>query len=387
MTTGSYGSPSLPPYTNGLKGRWGWRSWSGDDGKYTSGALSAPKWNAYTCTQESLAINCCQTRFTCSRPGGGGDPYTGYTPQVYLSFPSEVSFGLSSNDVLKALNGLISEAKGHSWNMAVDLAQGRQTVGMAVNALGSFGRSIMALKHGDFATAARQLGVSPKPTRLKTTDVSGRWLELQYGWLPTLSSVYEASKAYEAITNGPRIAKFKASISKFQVIDHSPSPGVCFAKQKYRLSRTYTLEQSEDLSEQRSLGLYDPLSVAWELVPYSFVVDWFVPIGTYLSNLNQLSSLKGRWLVSQRLGTEGELSWSWYGGKSTYIFCGYHGFSHRYDGMSHTPSITRNGAVYSRSPLSGPPPLPFPSISGLPEAMSPKRILNAISLAHQRFLR
>jgi hypothetical protein len=28
----------------------------------------------------------------------------------------------------------------------------------------------------------------------------------------------------------------------------------------------------------------NPLSITWELIPYSFVVDWFVDIGSYLRN-------------------------------------------------------------------------------------------------------
>lgn len=33
-------------------------------------------------------------------------------------------------------------------------------------------------------------------------------------------------------------------------------------------------------------GLLNPLSVAWELMPLSFVADWFLPIGSYLSGFD-----------------------------------------------------------------------------------------------------
>jgi hypothetical protein len=33
------------------------------------------------------------------------------------------------------------------------------------------------------------------------------------------------------------------------------------------------------------LGLTNPLNVAWELVPFSFVVDWFIPIGSFFDGL------------------------------------------------------------------------------------------------------
>jgi hypothetical protein len=34
-----------------------------------------------------------------------------------------------------------------------------------------------------------------------------------------------------------------------------------------------------------ALGLTNPALVGWELVPFSFVVDWFTPIGSWLESL------------------------------------------------------------------------------------------------------
>jgi hypothetical protein len=39
------------------------------------------------------------------------------------------------------------------------------------------------------------------------------------------------------------------------------------------------------LAEFSSLGLINPLEIVWELLPYSFVVDWFLPIGNWLSSM------------------------------------------------------------------------------------------------------
>jgi hypothetical protein len=383
MTTGTTGTPSIPAYSAALQGSWRYRDWSGSNGKYTGAPGGQTRWNDYVCYQEALYISRCSVQFRCNLPGGGTDTTVGYTPQVWRVYPPNSDFGDLSGPINNIIAKILSKVKGHSWNMAVDLAQGKQTLDLLTGTLGSLGRSVMALRHGDFATAARQLGASPRPTRLKPTDISGRWLELQYGWLPLLGSCYEASKAFEAISNGPRTAKFKSGFSKTAVKSYSAGP--LLTKQKFRYNYGLTFEMKEEMSVERQLGLLDPLSVAWELVPYSFVVDWFVPIGTYLSNLNQLGSLSGRWLSSRRVGTEGDISFDWVGGSSTYPFCGYHAFTHRYQTMSWRPSFVRNAAYYARDPLAGPPKLPFPKTQGLPEAMSPRRFWNALSLAHQRF--
>jgi hypothetical protein len=55
--------------------------------------------------------------------------------------------------------------------------------------------------------------------------------------------------------------------------------GVC-----YRIS-------SPPLKSLASVGISNPLLLAWELVPYSFVVDWFLPIGNYLESLDATNGL------------------------------------------------------------------------------------------------
>lgn len=39
-------------------------------------------------------------------------------------------------------------------------------------------------------------------------------------------------------------------------------------------------------------GFTNPVNLAWELLPFSFVVDWFLPIGPYLETLSQWDGLE-----------------------------------------------------------------------------------------------
>lgn len=36
------------------------------------------------------------------------------------------------------------------------------------------------------------------------------------------------------------------------------------------------------------LGLINPGTVAWEIVPFSFLVDWFIPVGAWLNSFTDI---------------------------------------------------------------------------------------------------
>jgi hypothetical protein len=40
------------------------------------------------------------------------------------------------------------------------------------------------------------------------------------------------------------------------------------------------------LANLSQMGITNPVELAWEELPYSFVADWFLPIGDYLGNLD-----------------------------------------------------------------------------------------------------
>jgi len=204
----------------------------------------------------------------------------------------------SVNGNLKAQSKLAAAIRGHSFNLGVAAAQGNQLVDLAQGTLMRCGRAFRSIKKGNLIDAARQLGATPRrgtkdiSSGLTRRDAADAWLELQYGWKPLLSDVYEAGQSVEAICNSPRIGRVTARHWEGGSFDETVVYGHIVASQKDELRYIVYLEES--LSAPRSLGLMDPLSVAWEIIPYSFVVDWFVPIGTYLDALAVLPILNGQ---------------------------------------------------------------------------------------------
>ena len=326
---------------------------SGTDGKYeTFNGRQRLKWNNYTASFHR------EVRTPGRTPLYIGDQWFNCTVVAGSVF--------TANDILTLQSRLSEAVKGHQFNLAVSAAQGKQTVDMVVNAAHSIGGALLDLKRGRFASAARRLGVNQRPSKLSEKDVAGRWLELQYGWLPLISDVHEAAKAYEAITKGPRRDRVSVSLTREGIKETSTSPPNWSCKGTVKEKWRLIYEMEEQLSTGRSLGLTDPLSVAWEIIPYSFVVDWFIPIGTYLENLNTIPKLSGRFLTTK---------------------------SRRFQGSARTVNpaykwtkipTSFNSQVYIERTVSTSLSVPKPSFESFEDAMSPKRIWNALALVTQR---
>lgn len=210
-------------------------------------------------------------------------------------------------DVLdgQARNAVLTKIKGTNVNVAVATAEAGKTLDMVGNAAMKIAGAMRDLRRGNFVNAARNLGVASRKrsaSRFKrdfakdqTKAVASGWLALQYGWLPLLNDVYGSVKELNGAANQGMVSKVKVKKSK--------TTDIRFAKPSTYSSKTSLLKQEgyaqtdvtysvtfirrhgaqQDLPR---LGITNPALVAWELVPYSFVVDWFLPIGSYLENLD-----------------------------------------------------------------------------------------------------
>ncbi len=300
MTTGtrSVGADGASAYYD-------YRSWSGNDGRTEiSGGHLRQKWNNYWYVRTKLT----------------GIPSVPYG--IYIAIMSKDSTSAwGANEELILQNRLAEAIRGHQFNLGVALAEGKEAMQMIRSTAVSLSKAFLALRRGNFsrAVAALRLGNErhlqrrlerdynrldpfiynglPMHSKLAANDVSGRWLELQYGWLPLINDCYEAGTAFAALANPPRRTRVTVYNTKRSSYDASSSPinwsGITQLYERKRI--IYELE--EELSTPRSLGLMDPLSIVWEVIPFSFVVDWFIPIGTYFENLAMIPRLKGRTLT------------------------------------------------------------------------------------------
>jgi hypothetical protein len=381
VTTGSVGTAPASPLAYGPDALL--RYWSGTDGKFELvNGFNRVKWNSFSCDVigNSVKYPYVKIKYTWL---GGGPPFeetvenaVGWNNGTF-NFDEPQYIYPPYRPMSECLSDILSQVKGHDFNLGVELGQGAQTLGLLTENLKRLGRAALSLKRGDFAGAARCLGTSPrKGSKLKPSDISGRWLELQYGWLPLISSSYEAMQAFAEIQNGPRKFLFRASRRRKATWELSTAPSTATLRTKGYVRTAIQYEMYEEMSFTRQLGLEDPLSIAWELTPWSFVIDWFLPFGSYLSNLNQIPKLKGRWLITDSLKVEK--------GKVEVSYLAINrGPPNWKQEVLQLPEFrywfSKTRRVYQESP----PEVPFPEFKfGL---NSSRRFFNALALAHQRF--
>jgi hypothetical protein len=177
-------------------------------------------------------------------------------------------------------------------NLGVAFAERNATARLLGDTASRMGKAFNNLKRGRVRSAMNYLGISHKSREPRGSNVPNKWLELQYGWKPLISDVYGACNALSKRDKSDWRVTAKASRTSRQVWTATFSntdAGIGVAQSDtYAFVRIDALPENELIISLASLGITNPLLIAWELVPYSFVVDWALPVGTWLDSIDAM---------------------------------------------------------------------------------------------------
>lgn len=196
--------------------------------------------------------------------------------------------GLRNAALIKVRNKL----KTQSVDLGVAFGERKRTMGLVGDTATRIGKSFRYLSRGQTRKAMDELGISSRRGQPRGGNVPNKWLELQYGWNPLLSDVYGAC---DGLANRNRddwrvTAKATASATRVYTkgVDKTSPYGrsVVTTVKRSAFARLDVVPSNEVLISLSSLGVLNPLTLAWELLPYSFVVDWFLPVGNWLDSLD-----------------------------------------------------------------------------------------------------
>lgn len=237
-----------------------------------------------------------------------GGPYTGKTGTgAYGPTPATAVHNAGTDN--KAIARLMPKTGSDvTANLAQDLAQLNQTASTIANAVTRISGAIGALRRRNVKAALNSLWADgnfrlhPKYLPQARNSVANNWLCLQYGWKPLLQDV---DGSMEALANyfvrDPVIVRQTTASAKIETYErgemyHKPVQlypcghwsKKTFSQTRYRISWTI---DSRLVAFLQQTGFLNPINLAWEILPFSFVADWFLPIGPYLESLTAYSGL------------------------------------------------------------------------------------------------
>lgn len=176
---------------------------------------------------------------------------------------------------------------------AVNLAEHRQAYVMVAKRAVQITRFARALHRFDFPEAARQLSTGiPRGLRASSKWFGNNFLEYHFGWEPLIQDIGAAINTLQNPIPPKRI-KGTGGYKSRTLVDTG-----AFGSKGYRVYDARCRMQSDvlvtnpNLHLASQLGFVNPLAVAWELVPFSFVVDWFVNIGQCLASFTDFAGVQ-----------------------------------------------------------------------------------------------
>lgn len=181
-------------------------------------------------------------------------------------------------------------------NLGVILGEGRETYSLLASTAQRLVRAFNAVRKGNLLLAARELGAQISRRNygrlrdsLRNGGAETAWLQFQFGWAPLVQDVHTAvTRDWNRLQQGAEVRGHAASGKPYDVSDSN----------QFSASRNPTASagwagnvENSRLAQSQALGLLNPAQLAWNLLPFSFVVDWFVDINKMLGMMTSTAGI------------------------------------------------------------------------------------------------
>jgi len=277
--------------------------------------------------------------------------------------------GYSVNTVNKCIDKLNEAVRG-TLDLSIDVAESHQTVNMIRDCYKVLSRSSYYLYR-----------MYSQLRRGNPTALADLWLQYQYGVKPLMSDVYDTMKRVMHPENAYRTIRVRASDKQEYVDKYSfgtIGDGEAIETVKTFISNRCEIKCDINTSQDSlaSLAGYtslNPVSIVWELVPYSFVVDWVIDVGGYLRGLETAATfnqsfIRGYQTESVKSRVTGTIDGS-----------GKYPTAHGRRSVSFTSGMVEKTFKKRRVLLDYPVPR-FPQVK---PSLGPQRLISAASLLSQ----
>lgn len=226
----------------------------------------------------------------------GEDDQSGYLSLIHyptaLLYPSGFDAGMDN-----AWNRSQTEARNKIRDSKLsngsEIGEVRRTVDEIGQGLKTVLSSYKAAKYGNWRLSFRLLFGSDLDIVTGKT-LAQLWLAYVYGVRPIMQSVNDMVDAVAEGTNRGNLEFDASSTSRvtFQTDPYDDGNTVSWWTMFGLVKCQYNVRISKPWVDAIDrTGMLNPLSVAWELSPFSFVLDWGIPVGSFLESLTATAGL------------------------------------------------------------------------------------------------
>nr|QIS88010.1 MAG: maturation protein [Marr virus] len=182
------------------------------------------------------------------------------------------------NEVVSSLiTDMYAKANSTEWDALTTLAEARKTVSWLADVVL---RTVETIKWLNGRKAAEEINQILR--KGGTSHAANVWLEYRYALEPL---ILDFENIQAAADNLSRIYKRWGNFKIVDLEDDVPAPwrGTSRLTYEYRVSLKRRYDPSTLLEAISGVVSGNPLTTLWEIVPYSFVVDWFINIGDFIA--------------------------------------------------------------------------------------------------------
>lgn len=210
---------------------------------------------------------------------------------LYNLFKSSPSFSDRQLHYL-AFNQRLADQK---IDVLTTVAETKSTVTMLANAAKDLFDLYRYVRKGNLRKAKKILtsrGIKKETSKhWKNKTAENRWLEFTYGWSPLIGDIRKAfeelSAEREATLPIIKVVYSTKAGDDFDPISALLSEGETWNGTAVYKTACYFQVKNPMIRDAAKWNLgNNPLLTAWELIPYSFVADWFIPIGDFLTQFS-----------------------------------------------------------------------------------------------------
>lgn len=212
--------------------------------------------------------------------------FSGCFPYDTLSINHATVGYVASKQAL--LQDSLSRARSHAWDigtMMAELSKTRVLVG------GAAVRTRTRMEKILDAMSRRRRSKRPNFGEL-SREFSEIWLENRYGWRLLYYDLKAAQESYDKISQSDFLDRVRGRASdSSSSVEYTPwvRTGFNSSRIETRLVRTTTLERRAATGVTLNFDnvvSVDPVVTAYELIPFSFVLDWFTTVGSVIEGFS-----------------------------------------------------------------------------------------------------